>query len=111
MPQYLLLMHAPVGQDADLSPDEAQKIIERYSAWAGKLTEEKKLLGAQKLNHEAGTIVDAKGTVRNGPFSETKEVIGGYFIVEAADEAEAVEIAKAGPHCQRGFNTEIRKLD
>ena len=111
MPQYMLLMHAPVGQDNDLSPDESQKIIERYSAWAGKLSESKKLVGAQKLTHEAGTVVEPGGTVRNGPFSETKEVIGGFFIVEAADEAEAVEIAKAGPHCERGLRTEVRRID
>lgn len=111
MPQYILMMHSPVGEESELSPEEAQKIIEQYSAWAGKLTEEKKLVGAQKLTDDAGTIVAAGGAVRNGPFSETKEVIGGYFIVEAANEAEAIEIAKSGPHCERGFNTEIRRLD
>jgi hypothetical protein len=48
--------------------------------------------------------------VVDGPYTETKEVIGGYFLIEAADESEAVEIAKACPGLTRGGVVEVRGI-
>lgn len=48
--------------------------------------------------------------VSDGPYSETKDVIGGYFLITAPDYAAAEAIAQDCPHAQRGKGVEIRKI-
>ena len=59
------------------------------------------MAGGEKLAEEGGKVVSARRsrvTIVDGPYSETKEVVGGYFLVQAADYAEAVELARDCPH-------------
>ena len=53
------------------------------------------------------------GQVRvvDGPYAEAKEVVGGYFLIEAADYDEAVEISKGCPHLKYGGRIELRQID
>ena len=47
----------------------------------------------------------------DGPFAESKEVLGGFFIIAAASYDEAVEIAKTSPHVKYGASTHVRQID
>lgn len=111
MSQYILLLHGPVDQDADASPAEMQKIIENYMVWGEKTAAAGKLAGGQKLSYDRGKVLSPDGVVRDGPFSETKEVIGGYFMLEVSGYDEAVELAKTCPHHLRGLPIEVRRVD
>lgn len=114
MKQFILLLHEQ-ADDADLmSPEEMQSTIERYSKWAEALGAQGKFVGGEKLADDGGrvlrTTIDGM-IVSDGPYSETKDVIGGYFIIRAASYAEAEEIAKNSPHAERGRPIEIRHLE
>jgi hypothetical protein len=89
-----------------------QAIVQEYIAWAGKLRSEGRMLGGDELSSEARMLRGAKGqiTVTDGPFAETKETIGGYFLIEANDEAHAVEIAKQCPGLKRDGAVELRQV-
>jgi len=113
MPQFMLLLHETPGTYAKLSPTEIQAIIEKYAAWTGKLAAAGKLVGGHKLKEEGGKALAKAGdrvTVVDGPYSETKEVVGGYYLIEAADYAEAVELARGCPHVHYG-RIEVRQVD
>lgn len=117
MAEYLLLLRDEPATFADLSPEEIQRIIEKYSAWAARLGEAEILVGGQKLAdgegrvmHKAGDAPGLDGRVTDGPFSEAKEVVGGYFLVRAESYDEAVEIARECPHVDYG-SIEIRRVD
>jgi hypothetical protein len=88
MAQFMMLLHeSTTGMDG-LSPEEIQKIVERYQAWSAKIAEGGKLVGGQKLADEPGRhmqLANGKVAVRDGPYAESKEIIGGFFIIEAAD--------------------------
>ncbi|MEO1131020.1 MAG: transcription initiation protein, partial [Planctomycetota bacterium] len=74
--KFMLAFHDDPTSLADLSPEEMQKIVQRYNAWAGSLAEEGRLAGAEKLADEPGRVVRREGssaTVKDGPYSETKE--------------------------------------
>ncbi len=64
---------------------------------------------------EVGGKIVARGdrgvTVTDGPFAESKEVLGGLFVINAASYEEAVEIAKTCPHAKCGTSTHIRQID
>lgn len=93
-------------------PEKIQEMIERYDAWFGGLAAQGKLAGAHKLKPASGRFLrGASGTITDGPFGETKEVIGGVYFVKAADFDEAVEIARTCPHLHYEGTLEIREED
>jgi hypothetical protein len=114
MPKYVLLLHDAPGALAELSPEQMQKMIEKYVAWGEGLRTAGVLEGGQKLADEPGRIMRARnGEVRvtDGPYSETKEVLGGYYIVAAGNYDNAVELARDCPHFQYGGTIEVREID
>ena len=114
MPDYMLLLYDNPTDFSDLSPEEMQAIIGKYTAWRDRLAEEGRLVGSDKLTDGEGRVLKgANGDLRvtDGPFSETKEVIGGYFTIKAADYDEAVEVSKGCPHLGFGGTIEIREIE
>ena len=114
MAQYMLLLHETPAEFADLGQEEMQAVIAEYVAWGESLASQGKLLGNQKLKDEGGRHLVAKGKeilVTDGPFAEAKEVLGGYFAIEAKSYDEAVEIAKTCPHLKYNGRIELRQID
>jgi len=95
---------APAGEPAGL---------EEMEKYAGELASEGKILGGAPLHPEAlGARVQVRGheaIVTDGPFAESKEVIGGFVLIEAASRAEAIELAKRCPHVRSGI-VEVRPV-
>ena len=114
MESYMLLLYNQDDDFAGFGPEEMQAIVERYKAWGDQLAEQDRFIGSDKLADDEGRVLsrkDAGARVIDGPYSETKEVIGGYFAFHAADYDEAVEIAQQCPHNQLGFLSELRRID
>lgn len=113
MPQYLLLLHETPADYADIAPEEMQRIVERYSAWSRQLAEEGRMVAGVKLRDEGGRHIrrgrDAI-VVHDGPYSESKDVVGGYFIVNADSYDAAVAIAGDCPHMANGW-VEVREVE
>jgi hypothetical protein len=105
--EYLVLSR---GQwDTELSKDEIQNAIEEFYAWKDRLGAEGKMKSGQRLANRGKTV--AKSMVTDGPFSETKEVIGGYWFILAASLEEAAKIAAENPCLACGLFYEIRPID
>jgi hypothetical protein len=113
MPQFILLPFDPPGPFEELGPEEMQRIIQRYTSWTAKLRKQGRLKAADKLRHGEGKVLRGAGkkmTVTDGPYVETKEVVGGFWIIEAADYDEAVRLAADCPHLDYG-TLSIRAID
>lgn len=111
MPQYMLLLHEPaVSNGGPPSPAEMQAIIERYKAWSGRLAQSGNLRGGEKLADGSGRVLRKDMAVHDGPYAESKEVIGGYFLIEAADYNEAARLSADCPHLEFG-PVEIREIE
>ena len=114
MPNYMLLLHESSTNLDEISPEEMQAIISKYSAWRDGLAQSGRLVGGEKLRDDGGKVLrsgDGGVRVLDGPYSETKEVIGGYFAIQASDYAEAVEISKDCPHLDFGGTIELREIE
>src|ERR1700730_17191250 len=101
MTQYLLLLHHVPNYNMDLPREKMMEMTKRYMAWADSLRQKGKLAGGEKLT--AGgvryiKVKDGKPVASDGPYAEAKDVIGGYFVIEAKDAAEAEAIARDCPH-------------
>lgn len=105
--EYLVISR---GQwDSGLPQDEIQHAIDEFYAWHERLLEEGKIKAGQRLARE-GKVV-SKQRVTDGPFSETKEIIGGYWFFLADSLEEAVKLAKGNPCLACGLINEIRPVD
>ena len=112
MPKYMLMLHESPTAFKGLSPTEIQAIIQKYIDWKSRLERDGRYLGGEKLKPE-GRAVRRQGSevnVTDGPFGEVKEVVGGFFIMKADSFEHAIELAKEGPHLDRGW-IEIRQVD
>ena len=87
---------------------EAQ--MKRWQSWMGKLSEEGKLKDWGAPLHNEGKIVATGGVVTDGPYTDGKEIIGGYLIVKAKDLSEAAAISKGCPIFEAGGTVEVRPI-
>jgi len=113
MAQFLMLLHSEPSPAGSYSPEEIQAVVKKYQEWSEKMGAAGKLAGGNKLAADAGKVLrggDAVSVV-DGPFAETKELIGGYFILEANDYNEAAELSKSCPHLTYGGTVELRQID
>ena len=106
---YMLLFRGTELRKS-LSPEELQKVSENWMAWFRRLTEEGKALAGNPLERE-GKIVSGKDRiVSDGPFAESKEAIGGYFLLDVATMDEALAIATECPGLPYGIRVEVRPV-
>jgi hypothetical protein len=107
MKEFMLLIRTEGDHLLELSPAEQQKHIEQVMVYMGDLMKSGKLKSAQPLEQEGILISGTKGKLKDGPFNETKEVIAGYFLLEANDLDEAVQIARNNPVFESARNARI----
>ena len=89
---YLLLFRGNVW-DRGLSPAQLQKVVSDWMSWFERLKEEGKCLGGHPLEGEGKIVSGKQGrTIADGPFAESKEVIGGYAMLEAPSLEAAKQI-------------------
>ncbi len=111
MAQFILLLRGVNEQLNNYSPEELQKLLEKYDAWIESVKNEDKLRGAQKFKDGVRHQLTANnGEIVDGPFAETKKTIGGYFVVETNELQEAVEIARKCPILSHGGSVEIQEI-
>jgi len=97
--RFMILMGDGAGSWDELSPAEQARVIERHGEFRRALEAEGKYVLSNRLGptEQAKTVRlsrDGRLDVIDGPFAETKEALGGFYIIEAKDRAEAVEWAK-----------------
>jgi hypothetical protein len=106
MQEFMLFIRTEGDHLAGMSPQEQQEHVAKIGNYIGKLMREGKLKGAQPLEMGGVKISGHKGVFKDGPFTESKEVIVGYFHIIAKDIDEAISIGKANPVFEVG-QTEI----
>ena len=112
--KYLLLIHGDEHEWEALAESERHAIVGAYGEVAARFREQGRLVrGAQLHPTERATtvrVVDGETVVTDGPYAETKEALGGYFLVEADSVEEAVELAKQLPAPRHGGGVEVRPI-
>ena len=109
-PEYMLLFR---GNDwaKGLSPEETQTVMNQWMSWFEGLTKAGIAKAGQPLEREGKLVSGKKGrVVADGPFAESKEAIGGYFLLQVNSLDEAVAIAKQCPGLDYGLVVEVRPV-
>jgi hypothetical protein len=108
MAKYLLLLKG--GEFENYSPEDMQKIVEKYMLWGAQLRERKMYLAGEELGPSGRTLKVDGGRVVDGPFTETKESIGGFWLIEAESLEKAVEASRSCPHLDFKGEVEVREV-
>jgi hypothetical protein len=108
MKKYLFLFRG--GDMSKLSPEEMQQHMEEWGSWIKGLGEKGIFVAGEPLGKEGKVINGTKKVVTDGPFAESKEVVGGYLIVNAEDINEAAKIARDCPIHKVNGTTEVRDI-
>lgn len=110
MARYMLFIRG--ADDRESSPAERQAVVQQYIAWAQNLRADGRMLDGDELGPN-GLVVRKQGEkilVTDGPYAEGKELIGGYFLIEADSDEHAAQIARECPALARNGAVEVRPI-
>lgn len=114
MPKFMVILHNAPDVYRKRSPEELQQTFTRYQSWmegtmraSGRYVSGEKLVeeGGKRLSRQTGEL-----TIMDGPYSEAKEVVGGYFVFRAASYEEAVQVLRDSPFLN-DCRVELRQTD
>ncbi len=113
MPQYLLLIYGDESAMATASEDDASQMMKAYDGYTQWLRDQGWMLGGDALHDTRQAtsvrVADGERLVTDGPFAETKEQLGGYYLVEVENLDDAIEAAGRCPGAQHG-TVEVRPI-
>ncbi len=111
--RYMLMICTNQAGEQAQNSEEDSAMLREYGAFAEEMGRRGVLQGGERLrpSSEAKTVRVQNGKIltSDGPFAETKEQLGGYFVVDCKDEAEAIEIASKIPNARDG-KIEVRPI-
>jgi hypothetical protein len=112
--KYMLIMRATDEAYAEFATVDFEQILESMGRFNDEMISAGVLVAAEGLDDASqGVVVDYSSQpplVTDGPYGETKELFGGFWILDVASKEEAVEWAKRAPMAGPGMKTEIRRV-
>lgn len=113
MPEFVFLIRGGEENPQDFSLQELQVHVNKYFAWIEELTQAGHFKSGQPLAAQ-GKVVSRpakdKVSIKDGPFAESKEAIQGFFLIQANDLNQAVELAQGCPVLDLGGGVEVRPI-
>lgn len=110
MAKFMILMTENDHAWARLSPEDQQRLLAKYYAWVEQLRKDKLLVGGDALGEGGRVLRSQGGKVVDGPYAETKEVITGYFLIDAPSLEAASEVARGCPALGHGESVIVRPV-
>jgi len=95
---------------ASMSPQELQKQMERWANWIQQLTKSGNFKAGDPLEPKGKVVKGRKKLVTDGPYTESKGLVGGYLLVSAANLDEAVELSRGCPIFETDGSVEVRPI-
>ncbi|MEI9945915.1 MAG: YciI family protein [Chitinophagaceae bacterium] len=108
MEKFMLIFHG--GMPPNQSPEQMQENMGKWMAWIDKLNKDGRYAAGEPLLPGGKFISGKKKTVTDGPYTEGKELVGGYFIINAADFDEAVKLCDDYPDYETGGSIQVRQV-
>lgn len=110
MARYMFLIRGACNSGSEQTPEQMQEQMQAWMDWMKQGTDDGWLLDPGSGLTDSGAVVQADLTVRDGPFTESKELVGGYSIVEAPDLSAACELAKRTMEIAGSGHIEVREI-
>ncbi len=109
MKDYVLLFRGCLDF-ATASPEQVQKAMMKWKLWVEELTKQGKYSGGNRLTRNGSVLKGQEKQITDGPFTESKEIVGGFIAIKANDLNDAIETAKGCPIFDYDGITEVREV-
>ncbi|MBC7849453.1 MAG: hypothetical protein H7Y31_06940 [Chitinophagaceae bacterium] len=106
MEKFMMIFHG--GLDVNSSPEQMQENMGKWMAWVDKLMKDNRYASGEALM-PGGKLVSGNSTVTEGPYTEGKEIVGGFFVVNAKDYDDAISLCADYPDYQHGGKVQVRQ--
>jgi hypothetical protein len=110
MAKFLFVYRRGGDVASKMTPEEMQQHMQKWHTWIGDGLQKGWIIDSGDALTQEGRVVNAKKVVTDGPFVESKEIVGGFSIVQADTIAAAAELAKGCPALLTGGTVEVRPL-
>ena len=114
MMEFVTILHETPTDIRDFSPEELQKMLAEYMEWTRSIRERDAIVAEKNLDNTTGFVVRghaADTIVSDGPYAESKEIIGGLHIIRAESYDDALAWARKCPALAYGASVEIRAVE
>ncbi|MEO8405888.1 MAG: YciI family protein [Chitinophagaceae bacterium] len=108
MEKFMLIFHG--GMHGGASPEALQGNMGKWMGWIDKLAKNDQYVSGEPLLPGGKLIKGNAKSVTDGPYTEGKEVVGGYFIINAKDMDEAIALCKDYPDFEIGGSIQVRQV-
>jgi len=108
MPNFIYLFRG--GKGPSQSPQQMQEEMAKWNTWIGQLSQKGQFKSGEPLTEGGRVVTGKKRAVTDGPFGETKDLVGGYLLVTAPDLNAAVELARGCPIFESDGSVEVREV-
>ena len=110
MQNYLYLLRKDNDSLNSFSAEEKEQHMGRFFSWMEEIKKSGHMLAGEPLDLNGSVVRKSDNVIIDGPFSETKEAIGGYFIIKADSLEEATKISKGCPIFEVNGSIEVRPI-
>jgi hypothetical protein len=113
MEKFMLIFHSPYSQEtafAEQSPEQLQAEIEKWNQWIGGIAAQGKILSTEALLPVGKTMTRGGQLITDGPYTEGKEIVGGYALISASNLEEATRLSQGCPILESAGTVEIRPV-
>jgi hypothetical protein len=111
--RYLLLIYGPEWDSSQMTPEQQEAVMEEWTDYSAGLLKRGAMEGGEALESTATAttvrVRNGETVTTDGPFAETNEVLGGFYLLNCKDLDEAIEIAAACPGAKYG-SIELRPV-
>lgn len=110
MAKFMFVYRGPESNESEPSPEQMQQVMQQWMTWIKGAMDAGWMVEGGEALQPNGKVVRDDMLVTDGPFAESKELIGGYSMVEAADLSAATALAKGCPALAEGGSVEVREV-
>jgi hypothetical protein len=110
MKEFMFIFLGADYTELNLSPEQMQEQMQKWYGWIEQMRSQDRYVDGRPLLPAGKTVRGASPVVTDGPFAESKELVGGYFIIKAESIEEAAELAKGFPDFKLGGAVQVREV-
>ena len=110
MKEFMLLFRQPSYDYREADPEKMKVLGKKWQDWAGGIAAQGKMVSNGNRLSMEGKVLKAGGVITDGPFVETREILGSFIVVKADSLDEATTLAHGCPAIEEGGSVEIRPV-
>jgi len=110
MMEFMMIFRNEHNPNFVMSAEQMQESVKQWQDWMGGIAAQGKFVGTNRLSSEGSKVLKPNNIVTDGPYTEIKEIVGGYLVVKADNMEGAIQLAQGCPVFHYNGSVELRPV-